>query len=176
MSIPHLFSKLATGEHELYPAATNAESKDTEQAIGCPLPPSFREFATQFSNGAYLYGVQEVSAVGNGNAQIAAIQNIALPGRPNASDRIPFREGGEVTGDNLVPFSLDHNGNAWCFVTDSTDKDGEYAVAYLDINGRKLYGKQRSFADWLSILIETQNEVIRTLYDDDVLYDELELG
>ena len=38
------------------------------------------------------------------------------------------------------------------------------------------YGKQQSFADWLGILFDTQEEVIRTLYDDDVLYDELELG
>ena len=33
-----------------------------------------------------------------------------------------------------------------------------------------------SFADWLGILVETENEVIRTIYDDDVLYDELNLG
>jgi len=49
-------------------------------------------------------------------------------------------------------------------------------VAYFDTTGRKLYGKQASFPAWLRILVETQSEVIRTLYDDDVLYDELELG
>jgi len=56
------------------------------------------------------------------------------------------------------------------------DANGEYPVAYFDTTGRKLYGKQASFPAWLRILVETQSEVIRTLYDDDVLYDELELG
>ena len=49
-------------------------------------------------------------------------------------------------------------------------------MAYFDTTGRKLYGKQASFVDWLAILTETQNEVIRTLSDNDVLYDDLELG
>lgn len=175
MSIEDLLSSLATLEHD-YPIAKDIDVRQTEEAIGRPLPPSFRAFVTQFSNGAYLYDMQEVSAVGEGNAQIVAIQKIILPGRPDADDRIPFREGGETTGDNLIPFSLDHNGNAWCFVTDSADADGEYPVAYLDTTGKKLYGKQRSFADWLGILIDTQEEVIRTLYEEDVLYDELGLG
>ena len=42
--------------------------------------------------------------------------------------------------------------------------------------GRKLYGRLPSFTAWLERLIETQDEVIRTLYDEDVLYDELNLG
>jgi hypothetical protein len=79
-------------------------------------------------------------------------------------------------GNNLVPFSLDNNRNAWCFLTESADANGEYPVAYLHTTGRKLYGKLACFVDWLGIVIETQNEVIRTLYDADVLYDELELG
>jgi len=175
MSITSLFSSLSSDDHELYPPATEADVKNTEQALGRPLPPSFREFVTQFSNGAYLYRVQEVSAVG-ANPQIATIQKINLPDRPAADEIVPFREGGETTGAHLVPFSLDHNGNAWCFVTDSTSADGEYPVAYLDVAGRKLYGKQPSFAAWLGVLAETKDEVIRALYDQDVIEDELELG
>ena len=114
--------------------------------------------------------------MGEGNAQIAAIQKIILPGWPEAQERIPFREGGETSGHNLIPFSLDHNGNAWCFVTDPTGADGKYPVAYLDIPGKKLYGKQPSFSDWLRLLIEKQDEVISTLYTEDVLYNELQLG
>jgi hypothetical protein len=56
------------------------------------------------------------------------------------------------------------------------DVNGEYPVAYLDTNGNKLYGKLASFSDWLRILIESQKEVIRTLFDDDVINDELQLG
>ena len=176
MSITELLAALEAGEHELYAVATEVNVKQTETAIGRPLPPSYRAFVTHFSNGAYLYGIQEVSAVGEGNSQIAAIQSIVLPGRPEPNESVPFREGGEILVANLIPFSLDHNGNAWCFLTDSMDQDGEYPVAYLDAAGNKLYGKLASFVDWLRILIERQDEVIRTLYDDDVLYDELELG
>jgi SMI1-KNR4 cell-wall len=176
MTITELLAAAEPGEHERYTRALEADVKATEGAIGRPLPPSFRAFVTQFSNGAYLYGVQEVSAVGDGNKQIAAIQKIILQGRPEPGERIPIREGGEGLGDELVPFSLDHNGNAWCFLTGSCDPDGEYRVAYFDCAGRKLYGMQSSFADWLRILVETETEVIRTIYDDDVLYDELNLG
>jgi hypothetical protein len=44
--------------------------------------------------------------------------------------------------------------------------------------GGKLYGRLRGgFAEWLSILVHApQDEIIRTLYDDDVIYDELGLG
>jgi hypothetical protein len=176
MTITDLLSALEAGEHERYPVATDNDVVSTEASIGRPLPPSFRAFVTQFSNGAYLYGLQEVSAVGEGNAQIASIQRVVLPGDTDAAERIPFRQGSDIGRDNLVPFSLDHNGNAWCFLTDSADADGEYPVAYFDTTGRKLYGKQRSFADWLGILIDTQEEVIRTLYEEDVLYGELGLG
>lgn len=176
MTITDMLAALEAGDHERYSLATDDDVMATEIAIGHPLPPSFRAFVTHFSNGAYLYGVQEVSAVGAGNDQITSIQKIILPGRPNPHERIPFREGGEIIGNNLVPFSLDHNGNAWCFLTESADANGEYPVAYFDTTGRKLYGKQASFVDWLAILTGTKNEVIRTIYDDDVLYDELELG
>jgi hypothetical protein len=176
MTINEMLSALEGGDHELYPIATEDDVRTTEKVIGPGLPHSFREFVKSFSNGAYLYGIQEVSAVGEGNAQIAAIQKIILPGRPEPHERIPFRDGGDISGSDLVPFSLDHNGNAWCFLTTALDPDGEYSVAYFCTTGKKLYGKQASFAEWLGILIETENEVIRTLYDDDVLNDELELG
>jgi hypothetical protein len=89
---------------------------------------------------------------------------------------IPFREGGDAPYGELVPFGLDSNGNEWCLVVESNPPGNEYAVAYLDTSGRKLYGKQSSFSEWLAILVREQDEVIRTLYDDDVIYDELGLG
>ena len=94
MMITELLTALDAGDHELYPAANDADVKQTETAIGRPLPPSYRAFLTQFSNGAYLYSIQEVSAVGEGNPQIAAIQNIVLAGRPEPNVAVPFRAGG----------------------------------------------------------------------------------
>jgi hypothetical protein len=74
-----------------------------------------------------------------------------------------------------VPFGLDSNGNAWCFIVNEINSSGECPVAYFDSNGRKLYGRLESFIAWLQILIEKQDEVIRTLYDENVLNDELQL-
>ena len=175
VDIHALIESLTTGQHETYPPATEQDIKTTEQAIGYALPYSFKAFLQGFSNGAYLYLLQEVSAVGVGNPQILPIQDIEwLKGEP--SERIPIREGGETRLGNLIPFGLDANGNAWCFVTDLQSENGEYVVYYFNTSGRKLYSKIESFARWLEILTDKQDEVIRTLYDDAVLSEELNLG
>jgi len=175
MHINDLIKGLAGGEHEVYPAATDADVAMTEAAVARKLPSSFKSFVTTFSNGAYLYLLQEVSAVGNGNDQILPIQSIrSVEGDPEES--IPFREGGQTQFKHLIPFGLDHNGNAWCFLSNEMDSSGECPVAYLDCQGRKLYGRLDGFSSWLKILVDKQDEVIRTLYDDDVINDELSLG
>lgn len=177
MKIDDLIATLREeGRHETYPPATATDIQKTEEALGKELPDSYKAFIREFSNGAYLFEIQEVSAVGAGNPQIAPIQNIDRIGEGNPEQRIPFREGGETRFENLVPFGLDSNGNEWCFIVEGKPPGNEYAVAYLDTSGHKLYGKQSSFAEWLSILVKEQDEVIRTLYDDDVIYDELGLG
>jgi hypothetical protein len=149
------------GEHEIYPPAREEDVAETERAIGRALPPSFRAFLTEFSNGAYLFMLQEVSAAGAGDAQIGAIQDALSMVGGSAS---------------LVPFSLDHNGNCWCFLTAEDAPGGEYPVAYYDTHGAKLYGRLDGFRAWLEVLVDRQDEVIRTLYDDDTLYGELGLG
>jgi hypothetical protein len=177
VSIDTLIEQLGTeGEHETYPSATSEEIDKTELATGHPLPDSYKEFVGHFSNGGYLFGVQEVSAVGDGNQQIAAIQNIDRINAGEADEMIPFREGGETRYGNLVPFSLDSNGNEWCFIVDPGRPGNEYEVAYFDTDGRKLYGRLSGFTEWLSILVREKDEVIRTLYDDEVIDDELMLG
>jgi hypothetical protein len=182
MTIDEALSALANGDHDLYPVATEEDVRTTETALGRALPPSYRTFVTTFSNGAYLYGVQEVSSVGAGNDQIAAIQDIdRIPAMQlGAADEVPFFEGGGgVPFGDLVPFSLDSNGNEWCFLPG----EEEPAVAYLGgAEEYTLFGRLESFAEWLSVLIEAseadRDEVIRKLYVDreDVLYDALMLG
>ncbi len=167
------------GEHETYPLATERDLEQTQAALGRPLPPSFRTFLTRFSNGAYLFQIQEVSAVGAGNAQVNAIQD-ALPHVISAAPEteVALDSGGTVLVASLVPFSLDHNGNCWCFLTSLEEPNGEYPVAYYDDEHEKLYGKLAGFEAWLTRLVdaEPRDEVIRTLYDDDVLLDEMNLG
>ena len=184
MRIDDILAELAQAKNELYPKATLGDVTRTEVAIGIPLPESFRQFVTEFSNGAYLHMLQEVSAVGDGNQQIGPIQaafhRTWTTGKTLTPDemeaKIEFREGGEVKRKHLVPFSLDHNGNEWCFVANSMGADGEYRVAYLNNANPRLYGRLDNFAAWLKVLNDAGKEVIRALYDDDVIYDELELG
>jgi hypothetical protein len=167
--------KLRESEHETYPVASDGDIFMTETALGRPLPSSFKAFVRSFSNGAYLYMLQEVSAVGEGNQKIAAIQKIYR----NVSDpdeNLSYHEGGQTTFKYLVPFGLDHNGNEWCFITDSAGDGNEYPVAYFETTRRKLYGKLPGFTEWLSILVERQEEVIRTLYDEDFQNGQMGLG
>src|SRR4051794_10516185 len=99
MSLDELLLRLqAEGEHETYPAASDADVLETEGALGGRLPPSFRAFVTQVSNGAYLFMVQEVSAVGSGNEQIAAIQdNVAADFPAAPDDRFTTPSGEDVS-------------------------------------------------------------------------------
>jgi hypothetical protein len=184
MKIDSILGELARFKHELWPKATAEDVEKTETLIGVSLPESYRQFVTEFSNGAYLFMLQEVSAVGGGNEQIAPIQNIfhrvwttgkALTLEELEAD-IEFREGGIVKRRHLVPFSLDHNGNEWCFVVESLGADNEYPVAYLDNSHSRLFGRLENFAAWLKVLIDARDEVIRALYSDDVIYNELGLG
>jgi hypothetical protein len=184
MRINGIVKEMAKSEHELYPTASAEDVAKTETLLGVSLPESYRQFVMEFSNGAYLFMLQEVSAVGDGNEQIGPIQNIfhrrwttgeALTLEELETD-IEFKEGGTVKRKHLVPFSLDHNGNEWCFVTESLGADNEYPVAYLDNSNPGLFGRLENLAAWLRILIDEGDEVIRTLYDDEVIYDELGLG
>ncbi|HEX5324149.1 MAG TPA: SMI1/KNR4 family protein [Capsulimonadaceae bacterium] len=160
----------------MYPVATGADCSLTESALDLRLPLSYRKFVTAFSNGAYLYTLQEVSSVGNENRQIGAIQNV-IPSviGSNSEERISYYDGGSTRLANLIPFSLDSNANAWCFIVEPGSEE-EPPVAYFETSNRKLYGELPSFVAWLEVLIENEDEVIRSLYDEDFINDELGLG
>ncbi len=186
MKIDMLLAELEQhrSEHEIWPRASHADVAQTEADIGILLPESYRQFVTQFSNGAYLFFVQEVCSVGNSNRRISSIQQVfhrdwmrnrSLT-RMELETNLPFREGGTIKRKYLVPFSLDSNGNEWCFLVEEWIPREEYPVAYLDNRHLKLYGRLEGFASWLNVVCKSKKEVIRTLYDDDVLEGELGLG
>jgi hypothetical protein len=176
MTVGELLDQLKTeGTHETYAVAGPEAVATTEAAIGRSLPDSFKTFVQEFSNGAYLFEIQEVSAVGQGNRQIMAIQDIHRA-PVDSGQAIPFREGGSTAYGNLIPFGLDSNGNEWCFVAEGNPPGHEYSVAYYGSAGKKLFGRLGGFTDWLERLVQTREEVIRTLYGEDVLYGELQLG
>ncbi|HUY60102.1 MAG TPA: SMI1/KNR4 family protein [Solirubrobacteraceae bacterium] len=174
MPIDELVARLRQdGDHETYPAATGHDIAATEQALSRPLPVSFRYFATEFSNGGYLFMLQEVSATGAGNRQIGAIQDvIAYAISASPTEDIALENGGAVEAGALVPFSLDSNGNCWCFLTGESVPDGEYPVAYFVADQKRLVGCLPGFEHWLRKLVDERDEVIRTMYNPE----ELDLG
>ncbi|ACX65445.1 SMI1/KNR4 family protein [Paenibacillus sp. Y412MC10] len=163
--------------HETYEVASKEDIEKTENDLNYKLPKSYCDFVSQFSNGAFLYMIQEVSAVGDGNKQILSIQRLSLQRMTSVETHkmINIREGGSVEIGHLIPFSLDHNGNAWCFIANQM-KNEEYKVAYFDSHNPKLYGILDNFNEWLKVLIDNREEVIRILYDDNVISTELGLG
>ena len=172
-------------EHEVYPVATNKDLNITEAKIKAVLPKSYVEFVRRFSNGGYLFFIQEVCSVGDSNKKIASIHSVfhkdLLTGKAlshsNLNRIIPINNTDLfINRRNLIPFSLDSNGNAWCFlVFNGTIKD-EYPVAYLDSQNLKLYGLLSGFTEWLSILISEKEEVIRVVCNEETILGELKLG
>src|SRR4029077_16535348 len=67
VDITEVLRLLRDGTHEMYSVAAAHHIAMTESALGRPLPDSYKMFVTEFSNGAYLYQLQEVRAVGGGN-------------------------------------------------------------------------------------------------------------
>ena len=175
MSILNLIGRLQEGKHETYPVASDDDILMSENALCVVLPGSFKVFAKEFSNGAYLYMVQEVCSVGEGNAQISPVQNICHS-RKEKDTWIISNKGERFRLKDLIPFSLDANGNKWCFIYDSSVPKNEYSVTYYDTHGIKLFGKLSNFTEWLRIIVENQKEVIRVVLDDLTIYDELGLG
>ena len=165
MTTEELIGRLReNGEHETYPPASMEAVEQTEVALGVKLPRSFRTFVTEYSNGAYLFSLQEVSAVGDGNPQVAPIQANLGGGFPaEAGVELPVAGSSPVMSDSVVPFSLDSNGNCWCFLSDRRSGDNEYEVAYCDTQQARLVGRLPSFDAWLELLIRDQDEVIRVL-------------
>lgn len=64
--------------HETYEVALKGDIEKTGNGLNCKLPRSYCDFVSQFSNGVFLYMIQEVSAVGDGNKQILPIQRLSL--------------------------------------------------------------------------------------------------
>jgi hypothetical protein len=169
-AIDDLIAKLHSSDgHETSPPATPAEVAMTEQAVGRSLPPTFVRFLREFSNGAYLYGVQEVSRVGESGSQIAAIQDIHRGS--SASDRIDLDAGGSITFGDLLPFALDSNGE-WCFVAGDS---AESSVGYRPYDQARLYCALPAFEQWLRILVDAEDEVIRAVADEATV-DRMNLG
>ena len=170
MIIRDLINILSLGNHELYPTATNDDVIITSKAIGYEFPQSYKTFVTEFSNGAYLYMVQEICCVGDCTKKIQSIQDAYEPHKKSSQLLNVYESQVKYEISNLIPYSLDSNGNAWCFVKHSNK------VCYLELTENRLFGFLNGFEEWLGILVKSKNEVIREIYDEEFLFKVLNLG
>jgi ankyrin repeat protein len=139
-------------KHQIFPKATEADTQFSEDALGKKLPPSYRYFVRNFSNGANLYMAQEICGVGEKSpGDIPPIQDNVLDIEGDLPVRV--QEGGKVSPQDLIAFTRDEDGNCWCFILDPDPSTGEYPVAYFDAMDRKLVSKVGSFNKWLGRLI-----------------------
>src|SRR5579862_306745 len=135
MTIEELIAGLSEGINETHPTATDEDIATTEQALKRSLPESFKTLVKTFSNGGNIFMLQELNSVGNRNKVVLPLQKIFI-GTAKAETRVPFGdedlEGESVAFGSLVPFSVDSNGNAWCFIMDDPENP-EPPVAYLEV-------------------------------------------
>ncbi|MGE5589127.1 MAG: SMI1/KNR4 family protein [Bacillota bacterium] len=173
--VPRILSTIS--KHQLNPCATPEEISFTEEQMGAPLPPDYREFLATVSNGATLYMTNVLFGVGpqQHRREIGTIKpwpdNWAYQVRRRfLPDTVEVRTGGSVPRSSLVPFCPDSNGNDWCFSL----SDG--ALYYWNEVNDTLYGKTDSFLEWLALLVRFEDEVIRSISTQATIYYELRLG
>ena len=69
----------------------------------------------------------------------------------------------------LCLMTEDSNGGAWCWITTEDKENGEWSLAYYNINDEKFYYKVSSFIEWLEIATTCKEEVIRELDVEEIL-------
>lgn len=185
MDISEILSNLDKEGHVFFPPAKNTDIELSEEKLKINFPKSYSYFLKEWSNGAILSGVQDIAGVGEKEEgmqlmPIHEIRNLVnnpeIGGDATSQDKIKLYNSDEyVLRKNLIPFSSDSNGNAWCFIIDNAP-DNEYQIAYWCYHTDKIYHKLQNFTDWFSKSIECNEELIRVLSDEDLIYDELMLG
>lgn len=146
--------------------ASDEQIASFEEKTGFQLPPSFRKFVKDFGNGAYwLYGTQPIDSLNQ--------PKWAMEFHQNLTDSVPIDNGNLANKDSLLCLMTeDSNGGSWCWLTEEKSLEEECPLAYL--SSGTLYYKLPSFLEWLTILVNEKQEVIRFLDYDKA--DKLELG
>jgi hypothetical protein len=141
---------------------------EIESKLGLTLPKSYKTFLQTFGDGAYwLYNSQPIDT-------LSESKNMFLTNlRKDVPENVPLEGDGEVPANSLVMLmSEDSNGGAWCWLTSQGKADGEWPLAYYQPFEKKLFYKVPNLTEWLRILVENKQEVIRSLDKED----KLELG
>ncbi len=142
------------------PCLKKSEIQRIERRLDVSLSPSYATFLTEFGDGAYwLYGAQAVDHAHHVDW---------LPkNRPNVPARVTY-QGSYVASCRLYCLMTeDSNGGAWCWLPDFTDENGEQPLGYYD-SDRTVHFRV-NFVDWLNLLVEHKDEVVRRLDKDGAL-------
>jgi hypothetical protein len=155
--------------HEnINPKITNQEIKKLENDMNIKLPDSYKKFLKEFGNGAEsLYHIdQPINGI---NMEFGAIHWFGKF-RKNLDEEIDTDGFGIYKKDSLLCLMTENsNGGAWVWLTSQTDENGEWPLAYYNIDDGKLYYKVNSFKEWIRIATKCKYEVIRELDKEDKL-------
>jgi hypothetical protein len=147
---------------EVGPRLNDEEIEAVERQLNLNLPNSYKSFLKLFGDGGFWIYYQPIDS----------IQNYSWLNdyRKQLPPTIELVEGTFIKTDSLLCLMTeDSNGGAWCWLTTEADNDGEWPLAYYNMEDEKLYYKVNNFTEWLSILVECEAEVIRKLDTDEIL-------
>ena len=140
---------------------TNNEIESIEDKLNLTLPKSYKLFLKYFGDGAYWVFTQPINSIKN--------YSWITDYRENLNKKIEL-DNNFIDVDNLLCLMTeDSNGGAWCWITSEKKKDNEWPLAYYSLSDNKLHFKVENFSEWLKILSETRDEVIRALDVDEKL-------
>ncbi|MBK8626589.1 MAG: SMI1/KNR4 family protein [Saprospiraceae bacterium] len=131
--------------------ATDAEIKEAELKLGVQLPSSYKTFVKEFGNGAHeIHWFSEY--------------------RNFVPDTVHTDGFGSFAANTLLCLMTeDSNGGAWCWITTEHNENGEWSLAYFNIDDKKFYYKVSNFIEWLEIATTCKEEVIRELDVEEIL-------
>ena len=140
----------------------NQEINKLEKDMNIKLPDSYILFLKEFGNGVEsLYHIdQPINGI---NMDFGAIHWFGKF-RKSLGEEIETDGFGIYKKDSLLTLMTENsNGGAWVWLTSQKDENGEWPLAYYNIDDGKLYYKVNSFKEWIRIATKCKNEVIREL-------------
>tara|TARA_R100000789_G_scaffold70412_1_gene65899 strand:- start:1010 stop:1549 length:540 start_codon:yes stop_codon:yes gene_type:complete len=141
---------------------------EAESELGIALPQSFKLFLKEFGNGAdWLYHVdQPINGVAKEYGKIHWLGKY----RKHLGETIESNGFGSFKTKTLLCLMTENsNGGAWVFLTSENSENGEWPLAFYNMDDQKLYFKVESFTQWIGLAIKCKSEVIRELDEENIL-------
>ncbi|AJR03369.1 SMI1/KNR4 family protein [Siansivirga zeaxanthinifaciens] len=140
---------------DVQPTLTETELIEIEKQINLSLPLSYKLFLKYFGDGGTWIYANSIDSIRNrswlSNYRKELDEKIELDNKKIKVDSL------------LCLMAEDSNGGAWCWLTTEDTKDGEWPLAYYSISDKKLHYKVQNFTEWIQILVNSKEEVIKEL-------------